>query len=126
MISFIGNNKVIYEAIEFISSDKENIKNISICGDNVENLKKLGNAIMEYYKEISYFHKANKKNNTEEIKFIDKNFVEINLSHDINEEINLNNNINDTIYLIYGHNYTSVDKKKLENKKIIWFSEEII
>jgi len=121
-LSFVGKNEVIFEAIKFISSDKPNIKNICIYGDNIKNLKKLGGAIIEYYKEISYF---NKINSVEEIELKDKNFVEINLSHENVEEINLNNNINDTIYFIYCHDYTSVNKKKFENKKIIWFSEEI-
>ena len=123
MLSFVGNNKVIYEAIEFISSGQENI---NIYGDNIKNLKKVGGAIIEYYKEIAYFNKVNKKINTEETELSDKNFVEINLSQENEEEINLNSNINDTIYFIYCHNCISVDQKKFEKKKIIWFSEEII
>ena len=122
MLSFVGKNGVIFEAVKFISSGNPNLKNICIYGDNIENLKKLGGAIIEYYKDISYFNRINKKYNTEkiieEIQLKDKNFVEIYLSHDIEEEINLNNTNNDTIYFIYVHDYAPVDKIKFENKKI--------
>ena len=130
MLLFVGKNKIIFDVIKFISSNENNIKNICIYGDNIENLKKLGSAIIEYYNEISHFHKVNKNYNIEEFKeginLRDKNFVEINLSHDFEEEINSNNNINDRIYFIYVHDNTSVDKIKIEKNKIIWFSEELI
>ena len=52
MVPFIGNNKVIYEVIKFFSS---NDMSLSIYGNNMEDLKKLGNIIIEYYKEKYYY-----------------------------------------------------------------------
>ena len=58
MLSIIGNNKVIFKVLEFFSS-----KDISlnIYGDKLENLKKFGDVIIEYYLERYYFFKSNKK-----------------------------------------------------------------
>ena len=118
MILFVGKSKIIFDAIKFISSGE---KNIFIYGDNIENLKKLGNAIIEYYNDISNLYKVDVKNNKQEIVFKSKNFVDINLyqnnSDDIHIENNLNN-INDTIYFIYAYDDTSVDKIKIGNNKI--------
>ena len=57
MLSIIGNNEVIFKVLEFFSS-----KDISlnIYGDNIENLKKFGDVIIEYYLERYYFFKSNK------------------------------------------------------------------
>ena len=52
MVPFIGNNKVIYEVIKFFLS---NDMSLSIYGNNMEDLKKLGNIIIEYYKEKYYY-----------------------------------------------------------------------
>ena len=52
MVPFIGNNKVIFEVIKFLSS---NDMYLSIYGNNMEDLKKLGNIIIEYYKEKFYY-----------------------------------------------------------------------
>ena len=54
MISFIGNNEVIYDIIKFFSSAD---MNLNIYGDNMENLKKFGDAIIEYYLERYYLLK---------------------------------------------------------------------
>ena len=72
-------------------------------------MKKLGNAIIEYYNDISNLYKVDVRNNKQEIVFKSKNFVDINLyqnnSDDIHIENNLNN-INDTIYFIYAYDDT--------------------
>ena len=52
MIPFIGNNKVIFEVIKFFTS---NDMSLTIYGNNMEDLKKLGNIIIEYYKEKFYY-----------------------------------------------------------------------
>ena len=54
MISFIGNNEIIYDAIKFFSSAD---MNLNIYGDKLENLKKFGDAIIEYYLERYYLLK---------------------------------------------------------------------
>ena len=53
MISFIGNNKVIFDVLQFFSSN-ENFS-LNIYGDIIENLQKFGNALIEYYLERYHF-----------------------------------------------------------------------
>ena len=48
MISFIGNNEVIFNVINFFSSAD---MDLNIYGDNMESLKKFGDVIIEYYLE---------------------------------------------------------------------------
>ena len=58
MILFVGKNKVIYDVIKFFFSNE---MNLNIYGDNIENLKKLGSAIIEYYKEKFIYVGEDKK-----------------------------------------------------------------
>ena len=57
MISIIGNNKVIFKILQYFSSEK--FFSLNIYGDNIENLKKFGDVIIEYYLERFYFFESN-------------------------------------------------------------------
>ena len=66
MISFIGNNEVIFKTLQFFSSSEENF---NIYGDNIKNLKKFGDAIIEYYLErYNFYEQAKSKLNITRIK----------------------------------------------------------
>ena len=53
MILFLGNNKVTFDVIQYFSSNK--YFSLNIYGDIIENLKKFGDALIEYYLEKYYF-----------------------------------------------------------------------
>ena len=53
MILFLGNNKVTFDIIQYFSSNK--YFSLNIYGDIIENLKKFGDALIEYYLEKYYF-----------------------------------------------------------------------
>ena len=53
MISFIGNNKVIFKVLKYFLSKK--YFSLNIYGDNINNLEKFGDVIIEYYLERYYF-----------------------------------------------------------------------
>ena len=54
MISFIGNNKISFEILKFFSNEK---LSLNIFGDSIENLKKFGDALKEYYQKKYYLYK---------------------------------------------------------------------
>ena len=53
MILFLGNNKITFDVIQYFSSNK--YFSLNIYGDIIENLKKFGDALIEYYLEKYYF-----------------------------------------------------------------------
>jgi len=53
MKSFIGNNKVIFTVLQYFLSEK--YFSLNIYGDNIDNLKKFGEVIIEYYLERYYY-----------------------------------------------------------------------
>ena len=53
MKSFIGNNKVIFKVLQYFLSEK--YFSLNIYGDNIDNLKKFGEVIIEYYLERYYY-----------------------------------------------------------------------
>ena len=57
MESIIGNNEVIFNVIKFFSCENKN--NLNIYGDVLDNLKKFGKLIIEYYLERYYFFDSN-------------------------------------------------------------------
>ena len=87
MILFVGKNKVIYDVIKFFSSNE---MNFNIFGDNIENLKKLGSAIIEYYKEKCNYFEGNKKELVRNKS--SPNLVE-NTENDEKKDVNINPNI---------------------------------
>ena len=77
MILSIGNNKVIFEVIKFFTS-KDLF--LYIYGNDIDDLKKLGNIIIEYYKEKCYYlYKSN---------------IQLDNLNRANSAINLNSNFN--------------------------------
>ena len=60
----IGKNKIVSDVIKFFHSQD---KYLNIYSDKMENLKKIGNIIIEYYKEKNYdLYNPNKEDNEEE------------------------------------------------------------
>ena len=57
MESIIGNNEVIFKVIKFFLCENKN--NLNIYGDVLDNLKKFGKLIIEYYLERYYFFDSN-------------------------------------------------------------------
>ena len=57
MESIIGNNEVIFNVIKFFLCENKN--NLNIYGDVLDNLKKFGKLIIEYYLERYYFFDSN-------------------------------------------------------------------
>ena len=134
MISFIGNNKVTFKVLKFLSSEKD--KSLNIYGDTIENLKKFGDVIIEYYRERSYLFESNNKSSKINLKEDNSNdniinegkinkidFVQINLNNkeiDNLEKDKINNN---KIYFVYVNDINLIDKIKINYNKVIWFSE---
>ena len=87
MLLFVGKNKVIYDVIKFFSSNE---MYLNIYGDNIENLKKLGSAIIEYYKEKCNYFEGNKKELVRNKS--SPNLVE-NTENDEKKDVNINPNI---------------------------------
>jgi len=84
IISIIGNNEVIFKALEFFSSSD---KNLNIYGDKMENLIKFGDVIIEYFLErYYYFESIKSKSNLNRIKSANYN------------NINKDNTSNNSIY----------------------------
>ena len=75
----VGKNKSIFQALQFFFSG---FNYCNIYGDNIENLKKFGRILKEYYLERYYFYELN--NN-------DKN------ENNTNEDMSLNRNISEPI-----------------------------
>ena len=91
MISFVGNNEVIYKTLQFFSSSDNNL---NIYGDNIQNLKKLGETIIEYYLErYNFYEQAKSKLNITRIKSA------TNFNNNLKEENDNNNIINEDIKL---------------------------
>ena len=154
IISFIGNNKVIYEVLKFFtSSDRQ----LNIYGDNLENLKKFGDVLIEYYLERYYIFESNSSSlNITRIKSAEYNLNEDNSNDNISDlelyqiksapllgkinkidfiQVNLNNdNIdslkkedeinNNKIYFIYVYDSNLKDKITISNKRVLFSKEE--
>ena len=107
----VGRNKDMARILDFLNTDKDNF---NIYGDKINNLKKFGNVIIEYYKE-RYSDKAD---------FIRFYFT----SYDDIDKFNYESN--NKIYFFYLEDKNLFDKIKkkgnINNKRIIWFSEEAI
>ena len=89
MISFVGNNEVIYKTLQFFSSSDNNL---NIYGDNIQNLKKLGETIIEYYLErYNFYEQGKSKLNITRIKSA------TNFNNNLKEENDNNNIINEDI-----------------------------
>ena len=83
IISFIGNNEVIFKTLEFFSSSD---KNFNIYGDKMENLIKFGDVIIEYFLERHYYFESIKsKSNLNRIK--SANYYNINKDNTSNNLI---------------------------------------
>ena len=154
MISFIGNNEVIYEVLKFFSS---NNKQLNIYGDNLENLKKFGDVLIEYYLERYYFFESKTSSlNITRIKSAQLNLNEDNSNDNISDielhqiksapllgkinkidfiQVKLNNaNIIDSLkeevyinnnMIYFIYVYDSNLKDKITiSNKIVWFSEK--
>ena len=76
MISFIGNNKISFEILKFFSNEK---LSLNIFGDSIENLKKFGDALKEYYQERYYLYKFD-SSSTNIIRIKSAQILNINLS----------------------------------------------
>ena len=113
----VGKNSNVFEIIKFINTDDKYLYNI--YGDNIENLKILGNIVIEYYKE-RYNLYTNDKKNIKEIESIDINDYK---NNNFGNEFVFNK-----IYFIYDYlediNQLSelIDKKGIITNKIILFS----
>ena len=91
MISFIGNNEVIFKILNFFSSKD---LTLNIYGDDMKNLKKFGDVIIEYYLERYYFYEYNESSSD---LILTKNKSTQNFDIILNE--NNNNDIIDNIEL---------------------------
>ena len=134
MISFIGNNKVTFKILKFLSSEKD--KSLNIYGDTIENLKKFGDVIIEYYRERSYLFESNNKSSKINLKEDNSNnniinegkinkigFVQINLNNEEIDNLEKDKINNNKIYFVYVNNINLIDKIKINYNKVIWFSE---
>ena len=117
----VGRNRDVFKVMEFINS-KNGIFNI--YGDNMENLKILGNIIVEYYKERHYLYESK----GQDIKCI--NLDENNVSDYCEDDLK-----NNMVYFIYSyvHEKTLIEITRINNKIkirekliILYFSEEKI
>ena len=95
----VGKNNFVLDVLKFFFSDNQYL---NIYGDNIENLKKFGSIVKEYYLERYHFYKYDKTDEEEE-KFgkLKKNLSVQELVDDANmdklfEDINLNENLNKT------------------------------
>ena len=70
----VGKNKIVLDVIKFFDSQDNSL---NIYSDKMENLKILGNIIIEYYKEKNYDLYNPNKEDTEEENFPEKNKDEI-------------------------------------------------
>ena len=112
----VGKNKIVFEVIKFLNSDDK--YNYNIYGDSIENLKVLGNIIIEYYKERYHLYEANKKRKME-FELLDLDNDTLNIFVD---KFSFNK-----IYFIYNYlkenQLTELINKKVKMlNKIIWFS----
>ena len=112
----VGKNKIVFEVIKFLNSDDK--YNYNIYGDSIENLKVLGNIIIEYYKERYHLYEANKKRKME--------FESLDLDNDT-LNIFVDKFSFNKIYFIYNYlkenQLTELINKKVKKlNKIIWFS----
>ena len=92
MISSIGNNKVIYRVINFLLSRE---LSLDIYGDNLENLKILGNIIIEYHQE-KYFQIFE---SSKSMLNLNRNNSAINLNSNYNTDISEDNSIDEDFSL---------------------------
>ena len=146
MISFIGNNEVIFKVLKFFTSTD---RQLNIYGDNLENLRQFRYVLIEYYLERYYFFKSNtslaqinlnEDNSNDDISDIELyqiksapligqmnkiDFAVLNLNtnniESLKEEDKINNN---KIYFIYVSKNNLKDKITIRYIKIVWFSEE--
>ena len=106
MISFIGNNEVIFKILNFFSSKD---LTLNIYGDDMKNLKKFGDVIIEYYLERYYFYEYNESSSD---LILTKNKSTQNFDIILNE----NNNNNDIIDNIELHSIKSTPLVRNINK----------
>ena len=135
MILFIGNNKVLYDVLKHLSSEKN--MSLNIYGDTIENLKKFGNVIIEYFQERYYSLESNNNSSKNDLKEDNSNkniiinngginkidFVQIILNDEEIDNFNKDKSNNNKIYFVYVYDVNFVDKLKIKFNKIIWFSE---
>ena len=162
----VGKNNYIFQALKFFFSG---YNYCNIYGDNIDNLKKFGSILKEYYLERYYFYELNnkdenEKNENELKKTISAPILNKNYNNEqdnkIDDELNLNRQLSlpfssytseqikeiheiyyenfikdqqkfnfnlNIIYFIYISSEETIDENKeilLNNKKIIFFSEE--
>ena len=124
----IGNNKNIIDIIESFFSNE---LNINIFGDTIENLKKVGCVVKEYYLERYYFYESNNKESKEEEKEKSPEIeVKIKRNKSSPNLLENDNNMDDDIIDENGINLVSlqshpmfiIDKK---NKKINFIEREL-
>jgi hypothetical protein len=131
----VGKNRIVYDVVQFLVSG-DNYLNIYCEDYNYEDLKKLGNIIIEYYKEREYIRikrsniekKENGKKNTELNSLLNKNndqkiFKEIDLINNDKEIFSYENKNNyNIIYFIYVKENNFIDRIKNNNYKKVVFS----
>ena len=136
MILFIGNNKVLYDVLKHLSSEKKSMS-INIYGDTIENLKKFGDVLIEYFQERYYSLESNNNSSKNDLKEDNSNkniiinngginkidFVQIILNDEEIDNLHEDKSNNNKIYFVYVYDVNLVDKLKIKFNKIIWFSE---
>ena len=90
----VGKNNFVLDVLKFFFSD---FLYLNIWGDNIENLKKFGKIVKEYYLERYHFYECKEKQEEEKFKDIKKNlsvqeFLDDDNMDKIYEDMNLNMN----------------------------------
>ena len=114
----VGKNKFIFDVIKFLFSNE---LNLNIYGDNIENMRKFGNIIKEYYFERYYFYETNVKFNEKEKEQekeleIKKNKSTPSLCMDTNKIDFCHNIINDDIKLKVKQTSLPISLNKIKRK----------